>query len=418
VQRYRDEQVSLLGELAVRIGHLATHHAGGIKPVCAFQDVNECSGNVVKANRRARPMVDRRVGDGRHGAMASMDRVPEPGSRALPATGSGRGVCGRRLAANGFGMSPPVREWRAMAPDPVIPNPVIVDRNLLRARRRRALALGPSTFLADRVADDLADRLATVLRTFPCAVALGTPIDGLQSRLAGGGKVGALIATDALVETVAGRAGLAIAADEEALPFRDGSLDLVVSALALHFVNDLPGTLVQIRRALRPDGLFVAALLGGDTLTELRQAFAAAEAEMDDGISPRVLPFADLRDLGGLLQRAGFALPVTDIERLTVRYASPLALMQDLRRMGATNPLVDRRRRPLRRATLRRMLEIYAARFADPDQRIRATFEIVFLSGWAPHASQQQPLRPGSARARLADALGTQERSAGEKAGR
>jgi SAM-dependent methyltransferase len=305
-----------------------------------------------------------------------------------------------------------------MAPDPLIPNPVIVDRNLLRARRRRALALGPSTFLADRVADDLADRLATVLRTFPCAVALGTPTAGLQSRLAGGGKVGAFIATDALVETVAGRAGLAIAADEEALPFRDGSLDLVVSALALHFVNDLPGTLVQIRRALRPDGLFVAALLGGDTLTELRQAFAAAEAEMDDGISPRVLPFADLRDLGGLLQRAGFALPVTDIERLTVRYASPLALMQDLRRMGATNPLVDRRRRPLRRATLRRMLEIYAARFADPDQRIRATFEIVFLSGWAPHASQQQPLRPGSARARLADALGTQERSAGEKAGR
>jgi SAM-dependent methyltransferase len=305
-----------------------------------------------------------------------------------------------------------------MAPDPVIPNPVIVDRNLLRARRRRALALGPSTFLADRVADDLADRLATVLRTFPSAVDLGTPTDGLRSRLASGGKVGALIATDALVETVAGRAGLAIAADEEALPFRDGSLDLVVSALALHFVNDLPGTLVQIRRALRPDGLFVAALLGGDTLSELRQAFAAAEAEMDDGISPRVLPFADLRDLGGLLQRAGFALPVTDIERLTVRYASPLALMQDLRRMGATNPLVDRRRRPLRRATLRRMLEIYAARFADPDQRIRATFEIVFLSGWAPHASQQQPLRPGSARARLADALGTQERSAGEKAGR
>jgi SAM-dependent methyltransferase len=305
-----------------------------------------------------------------------------------------------------------------MAPDPTIPNPVIVDRNLLRARRRRALTLGPSTFLADRVADDLADRLATVLRTFPCAVDLGTPTDGLRSRLAGAGKVGALIATDALVETVAGRAGLAIAADEEALPFRDGSLDLVVSALALHFVNDLPGTLVQIRRALRPDGLFVAALLGGDTLTELRQAFAAAEAEMEDGISPRVLPFADLRELGGLLQRAGFALPVTDIDRLTVRYASPLALMQDLRRMGATNPLVDRRRRPLRRATLRRMLEIYAARFADPDQRIRATFEIVFLSGWAPHESQQQPLNPGSARARLADALGTQERSAGEKAGR
>jgi SAM-dependent methyltransferase len=201
------------------------------------------------------------------------------------------------------------------------------------------------------------------------------------------------------------------------LPLREGALDLVASGLALHFVNDLPGTLVQIRRALKPDGLFVAALLGGDTLTELRQAFAAAEAELEDGISPRVLPFADLRELGALLQRAGFALPVTDVDRLTVRYASPLALMHDLRRMGATNPLIDRSRRPLRRATLVRMMEIYGERFADPDRRIRATFEIVYLLGWAPHESQQQPLAPGSARTRLADALGTQERSAGEKAG-
>jgi SAM-dependent methyltransferase len=191
-----------------------------------------------------------------------------------------------------------------------------------------------------------------------------------------------------------------------------------VSGLALHFVNDLPGTLVQIRRALRPDGLFVAALLGGDTLTELRQAFAAAEAEVDQGISPRVIPFADLRELGSLLQRAGFALPVTDVDRVTARYASPLALMHDLRRMGAANPLIDRRRQPLRRPTLARMAEIYASRFADADRRIRATFEIVWLSGWAPHESQQQPLAPGSAQSRLADALGTSERPAGEKAGR
>jgi SAM-dependent methyltransferase len=300
---------------------------------------------------------------------------------------------------------------------------VIIERDLLRARGRRALALGPSTFLLDRVAEELADRLASVLRTFPCGLDLGTATDAVRRALARSEKVGTIIAANALVEDApaeagAGRTGLAIATDEEALPFLDGSLDLVVSALALHFVNDLPGTLVQIRRALRPDGLFVAALLGGDTLTELRQAFAAAEAEMEGGISPRVLPFADLRDLGSLLQRAGFALPVTDVDRLTVRYASPLALMHDLRRMGATNPLVDRSRRPLRRATLARMLEIYAARFSDPDQRIRATFEIVFLSGWAPHESQQQPLAPGSARTRLADALGTQERSAGEKARR
>ena len=206
-----------------------------------------------------------------------------------------------------------------------------------------------------------------------------------------------------------------MAADEEALPFGDASLDLVVSALALQFVNDLPGTLVQIRRALKPDGLFLAALIGGDTLTELRQAFAAAEAEIEDGISPHVAPFADLRELGTLLQRAGFALPVTDIDRLTVRYASPFALMHDLRRMGASNALVERRRAPLRRATLMRMAEIYAEKFADADGRIRATFEIVWLSGWAPHASQQQPLKPGSAQHRLADALGTHEISAGEK---
>ena len=302
-------------------------------------------------------------------------------------------------------------------------NPVIIDRDLLRIRLRRAQVLGRSMFLIDRVAEDLADRLASVLRTFGCGIDLGTPTDALRRMLARAGKVDTLIAAhalagDALVQGKGGEAGLAVAADAEALPLRDGALDLVVSALALHFVNDLPGTLVQIRRALRPDGLFLAALLGGDTLTELRQAFAAAEAEMEDGLSPRVLPFADLRDLGALLQRAGFTLPVTDVDRLTVRYASPLALMQDLRRMGATNPLVDRRRRPLRRATLARMLEIYAQRFADPDGRIRATFEIVFLSGWAPHESQQQPLAPGSARTRLADALGTRERSAGEKAGR
>jgi len=210
----------------------------------------------------------------------------------------------------------------------------------------------------------------------------------------------------------------AVVADEEALPFRDASLDLVVSALALQFVNDLPGTLIQIRRTLKPDGLLLAALIGGESLTELRVAFAEAEAEIEGGVSPRVVPFADLRDLGALLQRAGFALPVTDVDRVTVRYASPLALMHDLRRMGAGNVLTARRRTPLRRSTLLRVLEIYAERFADPDGRIRATFEIVWLSGWAPHESQQKPLRPGSAQTRLADALRAQEISAGEKAGR
>jgi hypothetical protein len=167
----------------------------------------------------------------------------------------------------------------------------------------------------------------------------------------------------------------------------------------------LPGVLAQIRRALRPDGLLLAAMIGGDTLSELRQSFAAAEAECEGGVSPRVAPFADLRDVGALLQRAGFALPVTDVDRVVVRYDSAFALMQDLRRMGATNVLVERRRTPSRRATLLRMAQIYGERFADADGRIRATFDVIWLSGWAPHESQQKPLRPGSAKVGLAEAV-------------
>lgn len=288
--------------------------------------------------------------------------------------------------------------------------PIIFDRQLLRARRCRAERLGVSDFLLERMAGDIAERLSVVLRQFDLAVDLGAPGEAVRRALAASGKVGLVIAANPFA-----RGPLAVAADEEALPFRDGSLDLVVSALSLQFANDLPGVLVQIRRALRPDGLLLAALAGGDTLTELRQAFAQAEAEIEDGISPRVAPFADVRELGALLQRAGFALPVTDVDRITVRYASPIDLMHDLRRMGATNTLTERQRKPLKRATLMRMIEIYGERFADADGRIRATFEIVWLSGWAPHESQQQPLRPGSARQRLADALGTKEQSAGDK---
>jgi len=292
----------------------------------------------------------------------------------------------------------------------------IFDRALLRRRRARAAALGPATFLLDRVANDLAERLAAVLRRFDLALDLGTPGEAVRLALHGSGAVGTVIRADAAATRAS--ADKIVAADEEALPLAAGALDLVISALALQFVNDLPGALVQIRRALKPDGLFLAALVGGDTLTELRQAFAAAESEVEGGAAPHVAPFADLRELGALLQRAGFALPVTDVDRLCVRYESVLALMHDLRRMGATNALTARRRTPLKRATLHRMAEIYAQRFADADGRLRATFEIVWLSGWAPHDSQQQPLKPGSAKTRLADALGTREISAGEKAGR
>lgn len=280
--------------------------------------------------------------------------------------------------------------------------PLVFDRALLRARRRRAVALGAETFLLDRAVEELVDRLAVVLRQFDRAVDLGTPGGALARALVGHPKIGATIAVG-----LDARAG--VVADEEALPFAEASLDLVVSALALQTVNDLPGALVQVRRALKPDGLFLAALLGGATLTELRQSFASAEDECDGGVSPRVAPFIDVRDMGALLQRAGFALPVTDVDKFTVRYASPFALMADLRRMGATNPLAERRKTPLRRATLLRMAEIYAAQFSDSDGRVRATFEIVWLSGWTPHESQQKPLRPGSATTRLADALGTKE---------
>jgi SAM-dependent methyltransferase len=291
-------------------------------------------------------------------------------------------------------------------------SPIVFDRALLRSRLRRAHARGPETFLIDRVAADLGERLGAVLRQFDLAADLGTPTEAVREVLSDNAAIGMLVAASALP-----RMPPAVAADEEMLPFRDCSLDLIVSALALHFVNDLPGALIQIRRALKPDGLLLAALLGGDTLTELRQAFAAAEAEVEGGMSPHVAPFADVREMGALLQRAGFALPVTDVERLTVRYSSPFILLGELRRMGAANALSERRRTPLRRATLARMAEIYAQRFADPDGRIRATFEVIWLSGWAPHESQQKPLRPGSAQARLADALGTREIGTGEKPG-
>jgi SAM-dependent methyltransferase len=273
-------------------------------------------------------------------------------------------------------------------------SPLIFDRRLLRARRARAAALGPCLFLLQRAAEDLSERLASIVRHFDRAVDLGTPGEGLAQALIDSNKVGVVIRAHESALRLRGlavkngtghrRDPLAIAADEEALPFRAGSIDLFVSALSLQFVNDLPGALAQIRRALKPDGLLLAALAGGDTLTELRQSFAAAEAEVEDGVSPRVIPFVDVRQAGALLQRTGFAMPVTDVDRLVVRYASPLALMHDLRRMGAGNPLRERSRRPLRRATLQRMMEIYAERFADTDGRIPATFEIVWLAGWAP----------------------------------
>lgn len=287
---------------------------------------------------------------------------------------------------------------------------IVFDRALYRRRLSAALAAGYPDFLLARCAVDLDERLSAVLRRFERAADLGTPLPlagpVLQAR------AGDLLR---MAEVVDGSA--AVVGDLEALPFAAESLDLAASLLALHAVNDLPGALIQIKRALRPDGLFIACLLGGQSLTELRQSLLAAEVELTGGASPRVAPFADLRDLGGLLQRAGFALPVIDSESVTVRYGDMFGLLRDLRAMGWANALAERSRKPLRRSVLLRAAELYAERFSDPDGRLRATFEIVWLSGWAPHESQQKPLRPGSAKARLADALGVPEIGTGYKAG-
>jgi SAM-dependent methyltransferase len=267
--------------------------------------------------------------------------------------------------------------------------PILFDRALLRARMERAQRRGPATFLLDRVREDFEERLQAVTRNFAGVADIWTPGELLQKPFAD--RFQSIIRIDS--------------DRSEALPLPPQSLDLAVSALAFQFVNDLPGVLAQIRRALRPDGLLLAAMIGGDSLTELRQSFAAAEAECEGGVSPRVFPFADLRDVGALLQRAGLALPVTDVDRVMVRYDSAFALMADLRRMGATNVLIERRRTPTRRSTMLRMAQIYSERFADADGRIRATFDVIWLSGWAPHESQQQPLRPGSAKASLEAAV-------------
>ncbi|MBZ6077668.1 methyltransferase domain-containing protein [Microvirga puerhi] len=286
--------------------------------------------------------------------------------------------------------------------------PLVFDRSLVRRRLERAMRTGYADFLLARTVEDLEERLAPVLRTFPLALDVGTPTP-VAAEFLRRGRSEQVVRIAPLPEPES------IQGDEENLPVSEPQFDLAISLLSLQGVNDLPGALVQIRRVLKSDGLFMGALLGGATLTELRQAFTQAEAELEGGVSPRVAPFADVRDLGGLLQRAGFALPVADSETVRVRYGDPFALMRDLRQMGLTNALHDRRKTPLRRGTLMRAAEIYVERFADPDGRVPATFEIIWLSGWTPHESQQKPLRPGSAKMRLADALGVKEQPTGEK---
>jgi len=297
----------------------------------------------------------------------------------------------------------------ALVPDESLPDGMAVfDRALLRRRRTRAAkGFAAHDFLHREVAERLAERLEEVKRTFPLALDLGCHNGALAERLAARPGTAQVIRAD-LSPAFATQAGEpALAADEEALPFRDGAFDLVSSALVLHWVNDLPGALIQIRRALKPDGFFIGAMLGGQTLHELRRCLMEAEMEQTGGVSPRLSPFADLRDGAALLQRAGFALPVADHDVITVTYANALALMQDLRGMGATNAVLARSKRPLTRKVLMDAAARYANIFGEADGRIPATFEIIYLTGWAPHESQPQPLRRGSGKVWLGEALGT-----------
>ena len=291
--------------------------------------------------------------------------------------------------------------------------PRLFDRALHRKRLERAAkAYVSADFLHRRAADDIAERLEPIMRDFPLAVDLSARGGAFREALAEStvaARVGLLIEADLSLAMLAGRPGSRVVLDEELLPFAPGAVDLIVSTLGLHWTNDVVGALVQARRALKPDGLFVGAFLGGQTLTELRQSLVAAESEILGGAGSRVSPFADMQDAASLLQRAGFALPVADIDRVSVTYAHPLKLMADLRQMGETSVLADRHPRALTRTLLARTAEIYVERFGDAEGHVPATFEIITLTGWAPHESQQQPLKPGSAKMRLADALGTVE---------
>jgi NADH dehydrogenase [ubiquinone] 1 alpha subcomplex assembly factor 5 len=293
--------------------------------------------------------------------------------------------------------------------------PNIFDRMLLVSRRERhAPQASQHDFLLARVADDFAERLGIVKRTFEAGLNIEAYHGLLSRRLRALPNVRAMQDAEPSRRLLTQCEGPSMAADPEALPFEPDQFDLVVSGLSLHLVNDLPGALIQLRRVLRPDGLLLAAVLGGETLRELREAWLVAESEVSGGASPRVAPFADVRGLGALLQRAGFALPVADADTVTVTYESPLHLMREVRGMGAANMLSERRRTPVTRGLLMRAAEVYSERFGLAGGRIPATFEIVTLTGWAPHESQPKPLRPGSATTRLSAVLGNRTPKIGD----
>jgi SAM-dependent methyltransferase len=279
--------------------------------------------------------------------------------------------------------------------------PLIFDRHALKLHRERARKhFAAHSFLHQRIVDDLVDRLETIKRSFEHGVAVGPGASLLPAALTKPCNVQHLQVSDPVNSSVND-----LDVDEAELPFAPASLDLYISLMSLHLINDLPGTLMQIRQALKPDGLFIGVLPGEETLTELKQALYKAEAEISGGVSPRVIPFAAIKDLGGLLQRAGFALPVADIDSVKVHYRSPFTLLQDLRGMGETNILANRHKKTLRRDVLTRAMQIYVDDFSDQDQKATATFDLITITGWAPHESQQKPLAPGSAKASMKEAV-------------
>lgn len=316
-----------------------------------------------------------------------------------------------------IGTMPSVRP----SPPPSVGPPALFDRTLLRARKDRAArAFQAYDFLHARVAHDLLDRVEAIKRDFDRVLIIGgggAVGRALKDRPEATAKMGAVFETDLSPRLAAQSVVRSVCADEERLPVADESVDLVLSCLSLHWTNDLVGALVQINRALRPDGFFAGAVFGGATLTELRQCLLAAEDALTGAASARVSPFADTVDMAGLLARAGFAMPVSDVDRATARYANAFALMRDLRQMGETSALTDRPRAPVSKRFFLKAADIYANRFGEADGRIPAKFEIIHAGGWAPHPGQPRPKRPGSATVRLADALGVAEKSAGEQAG-
>ena len=283
---------------------------------------------------------------------------------------------------------------------------IVFDTAQIERNRLRALMQGDprARFLLQLAAEEFSERLSLVERHFEKAAELFGGTGDVASAACATGKIGSLIRVETSNDLLRA-SGNSVVSHYESVPLEPASVNLALSPLSLHLVNDLPGYLIQIRRALLPDGLFLAAIPGSGTLQELRDVLLTAEVELTGGASPRIIPFADVRDVGALLQRAGFALPVTDVETYTVRYDSIFPLMQDLRAMGMSNPLSDRSRTPIRKSVLLRAAELYHERYSDPDGRIRATFNIIYASGWAPHENQQKPLKPGSAKMRLADAL-------------